>query len=115
MNNTKLANLRGAERYDANPLHRYAKNKKSYNIFLDKLDLLTKLSKQALILYVHLVKNADTENKVYFNYAKQHDLLNYKSYVTAMKAVRELLHIKLIVKHEQEHTYFLNPKIIDKS
>lgn len=83
-------------------------------IYASEIGLLFDLSKVAINVLMYITKAMDYDNRVYFDFYKEYGKIGYKSYVSPMKGVRELIGANIIAKDVRANTYWINPTIICK-
>lgn len=83
-------------------------------IYASEIAILYELSKSAQTVFLHLTKVMDYENKSYFNYVNQFDRVGYKTHLSALKGIKELIKQNIIAPAIMPHWYWLNPTIVCK-
>lgn len=83
-------------------------------IYASEIGVLHDLSKAAILMFMHLSKVMDYENKAIFDYQKQCHLLGYKSHKQPLMAIRELITRNIIAPHYIANIYWMNPAIVCK-
>lgn len=83
-------------------------------IYASRVGELYTLSKTAINVFIHLTKIMDFENKAIFDYRKEYNKLGYKTEVSALKGLRELITNGIIYPHLVNGIWWLNPTIVCK-
>lgn len=83
-------------------------------IYASEIGQLYDLSKPAQNVFLHLTKIMDYDNKAIFNYQKEYQKLGYKTEVSPLKGLRELITRGIIAPHIVNNIYWLNPAIVCK-
>ncbi|MDR7795521.1 hypothetical protein RIU45_11195 [Riemerella anatipestifer] len=83
-------------------------------IYASEIAVLYELSKSGQNVFLYLTKVMDYENKSFFNYVSQYDRLGYKTHLSALKGIRELIQRNIIAPAIMPHWYWLNPTIVCK-
>lgn len=83
-------------------------------IYASEIGILHELSKAGILLFMHLSKVMDFENKAIFDYQKQYKLLGYGSHKQPLKGIRELISKNIIAPHIISGIWWMNPGIVCK-
>lgn len=83
-------------------------------LYASEIGILFDLSKTAINVFIYLTKVMDFENKAIFDYNKEYHKLGYKSNVSPLKGLRELLSKNIIYAHTLDGIWWLNPTIVCK-
>ena len=83
-------------------------------IYASEIGILYELSKTAQNVFLYLTKIMDYDNKALFHYAKDFKKLGYKTEVSCLKGLRELLTKNIIAPHYINGVYWMNPTIVCK-
>lgn len=83
-------------------------------IYASEIGILHDLSRSGIMVFMHLSKVMDYENKALFDYKKQYTKLGYKTEVPALKGIRELITKNIIAPHIISGIWWLNPAIVCK-
>lgn len=83
-------------------------------IYASSVGELFSLSKTGINVFIYLMKVMDYENKALFDYKKEYKKLGYKTDVSALKGLRELITNGIIYPHLINGIWWLNPTIVCK-
>lgn len=83
-------------------------------IYASSVGELYTLSKAAVNVFVHLTKVMDYDNKALFDYMKEYEKVGYKTEVSPLKGLRELITRGIIYPHTINGIWWLNPTIVCK-
>lgn len=83
-------------------------------LYASEIGILYELSKPAQNVFLYLTKVMDYENKAYFNYVNQSERVGYKTHLSALKGIKELIGRNIIAPAIMPHWYWLNPAIVCK-
>jgi len=83
-------------------------------IYASSVGELFSLTKTAINVFIYLTKVMDFENKAIFDYRKEYKKLGYKTEVSALKGLRELITNGIIYPHLVNGIWWLNPTIVCK-
>ena len=83
-------------------------------IYASSIGELYTLSKAAVNVFVHLTKIMDYDNKALFDYMKEYEKVGYKTEVSPLKGLRELITRGIIYPHTINGIWWLNPSIVCK-
>lgn len=82
-------------------------------VYVSELGILMDLSKTAINVLIYLMGKMDYENKSYLN-SEDYLKLNYKSSLSVIKGLKELIKNSIIAPAVMPHYYWLNPIYICK-
>lgn len=82
-------------------------------VYVSELGILMDLSKTAINVLIYLMGKMDYENKSYLN-SEDYVKLNYKSSLSVIKGLKELIKNSIIAPAVMPHYYWLNPMYICK-
>lgn len=83
-------------------------------IYASEIGILYELSKTAQNVFLYLTKIMDYDNKALFHYGKDFKKIGYKTEVSCLKGLRELLTKNIIAPHYINGIYWMNPAIVCK-
>ena len=83
-------------------------------IYASEIGILHDLSKAGILVFMHLSKVMDYENKALFDYQKQYKLIGYKSHKQPLRGIRELVSKNIIAPHIISGIWWMNPAIVCK-
>lgn len=83
-------------------------------IYASEIGSIYTLSKAAINVFIHLTKVMDFENKAIFDYMKEYKKVGYKTEVSPLKGIRELITRGIIYPHLVNGIWWLNPSIVCK-
>ena len=83
-------------------------------VYASEIGMLFDLSKPAINVFMYLTKVMDYENKAIFDYNREYNKIGYKSNVSPLKGLRELLSNGIIYAHTLYGLWWLNPAIVCK-
>jgi hypothetical protein len=83
-------------------------------LYASEIGILYELSKPAQVVFLHLTKVMDYDNKAIFDYKKEHSKLGYSTHKQALIGIRELMTKNIIAPHSVSNIYWLNPTIVCK-
>lgn len=83
-------------------------------LYASEIGILYELSKPAQVVFLHLTKVMDYDNKAIFDYKKEHSKLGYSTHKQALIGIRELITKDIIAPHAVSNIYWLNPTIVCK-
>lgn len=83
-------------------------------IYASEIGQLFDLTRSAINVLMYITKVMDYDNRVYFDYRKDYKKLGYKTHVTSLKGLRELISFNIIAKDVRSNTYWINPTVVCK-
>lgn len=83
-------------------------------IYASEIGILHNLSRSGIMVFMHLSKEMDYENKAIFDYKRQFSKLGYKTEVPALQGLRELITQNIIAPHVVSGIWWMNPTIVCK-
>lgn len=83
-------------------------------LYASELSALYELSKPAQTVFLYLAKVMDYDNKAYLNAEKDCTKLGYKSGLSVMRGVKELINKDILAPAIMQGWYWLNPIIVCK-
>lgn len=83
-------------------------------IYYEGVSMMIGISKPAMNVLVYIMTKMDFEQKVYINTEKDSEKVGYKSPVSVLKGLKELINLGVIAKASMPSWYWINPIYICK-
>ena len=83
-------------------------------IYASEIGVLYELSKTAQNVFLYLTKVMDYDNKAYINSEKDCSKIGYKSSLSIIKGLKELIKNNIIAPAIMQGWYWLNPRLVCK-